>query len=97
MTVLGPCMSVSETHYTLIARDSRILAKGACCVIRHKVRILKAPTYSLEHSFKRPEITFRELKSLMLVARGDKDKLEGLFIGMKELLGDKGVVPSSIR
>ena len=42
----------------------------------------------------RPRITFRELKSLALVARGDKDIPARLVVGMKELLGSKGGVGS---
>lgn len=47
----------------------------------HRVRTLKAPTCSLENIFRRPGITLRELESLALMVRGDRDIWRRLLVG----------------
>ncbi|VDP89416.1 unnamed protein product [Schistosoma mattheei] len=56
-----------------MARDSKVLAKEACCPIWQSVRTLKAPTCSLERGFRRPGIAFHLLESFALAVRGDKE------------------------
>ena len=87
MTLLGSYMCVSEMRHTSMVRDSKVLAKEACCPIRHNVRTLKVPTCSLERGFRRPGITFRVLESFALAVRGDKGTWEGLVVEIRELLG----------
>ena len=90
MTLLGSCMRVSETQYTSMVRDFKVLAKEACRPIWHNVRTLKVPTCSLERGFKRPGITFCVLESFALAVRGDKRTWEGLVVEIRELLGGVG-------
>ena len=89
MTVLGSCMRVLETQHTSMARDSKVLF-NEICFLSDEFQVLKASICSLEGSFRR-------LKSLWLLATGDKGMREGLVVKMEELLRDEGGILSWTR